>query len=105
MTYNYPFYGFPRRYYRYPPYYYQKSPNRQYIKNKYDNTKVDSNIEAKRNMQKEIPHKSEDDSIFEIFGIKLHFDDLLLIFLIFFLYNEGVQDPYLFIALVLLLLS
>ena len=55
--------------------------------------------------QKEIPHKSNNDVVFEIFGIKLFFDDILLICLIFFLYNEGVQDQYLFIALVLLLLS
>lgn len=43
--------------------------------------------------------------IFEIFGIRLFFDDILLISLIFFLYNEGVQDQGLFIALILLLLS
>lgn len=42
---------------------------------------------------------------FEIFGIKLYFDDLLLICLIFFLYNEGVKDSFLFIALILLLIS
>ncbi len=41
----------------------------------------------------------------EIMGIKLFFDDLLLICLIFFLYNEGVQDQFLFISLILLLLS
>ena len=46
-----------------------------------------------------------DSPIFEIFGIKLYFDDLLLISLIFFLYSEGVKDQSLFIALVLLLLS
>ena len=45
------------------------------------------------------------DTVFEIFGIKLHFDDILLICLIFFLYNEGVKDEFLFIVLVLLLLS
>lgn len=55
--------------------------------------------------QKDISHKSNDDTVFEIFGIKLFFDDILLICLIFFLYNEGVQDQYLFISLVLLLLS
>lgn len=58
--------------------------------------------------QKEIksfPSISTDEPLFEIFGIKLYFDDILLVCLIFFLYNEGVQDPYLFIALILLLLS
>ncbi len=48
---------------------------------------------------------SEEEPIFEIFGIKLHFDDILIIALIFFLYNEGVKDNYLFISLILLLLS
>ena len=47
----------------------------------------------------------KDDTIFEIFGIKLHSDDILLICLIFFLFKEGVQDEYLFISLILLLLS
>ena len=43
--------------------------------------------------------------IFELFGIELFFDDILLISLIFFLYNEGVKDQFLFIALILLLIS
>lgn len=42
---------------------------------------------------------------FEIFGLKLYFDDLLLIALLFFLYQEEVKDTSLYIALVLLLLS
>lgn len=43
--------------------------------------------------------------MFELFGIKLYQDDILLICLIFFLYNEGIKDEFLFIALILLLLS
>ena len=43
--------------------------------------------------------------VFELFGIKLFFDDILLISLIFFLYNEGVHDESLFVSLILLLLS
>ena len=50
-------------------------------------------------------NNDNDNSIFEIFGIKLHSDDILLICLIFFLYKEGVKDEYLFISLILLLLS
>lgn len=46
-----------------------------------------------------------DDFCFSFFGIDLHFDDILLICLLVFLYNEGVQDQFLFIALILLLLS
>lgn len=48
---------------------------------------------------------SDNLDFFEIFGLKLYFDDILLICIIFFLYNEGVKDQGLFIALILLLLS
>ncbi|NLC87162.1 MAG: hypothetical protein GX682_00010 [Clostridiaceae bacterium] len=45
------------------------------------------------------------DDFFEIFGIKLSVDDLLILALLFFLYKENVDDNYLFVALILLLLS
>ena len=47
----------------------------------------------------------DEENFFEILGIKLYSDDILLLCLIFFLYKEGVQDEYLFIALIMLLLS
>lgn len=43
--------------------------------------------------------------IWEIMGIKIYFDDLLIICILLFLYQEGIQDQYLFISLILLLLS
>lgn len=53
-----------------------------------------------------IEHKDRYDSeYFEILGIKLYSDDILLLCLIFFLYKEGVKDEYLFISLIMLLLS
>lgn len=45
------------------------------------------------------------DKCFEIFGIKLYFDDLLILGLLFFLYQEEVKDTYLYMALILLLIS
>lgn len=45
------------------------------------------------------------DEYFEIFGLKLHFDDILIICILFFLYQEDVKDTYLYISLILLLLS
>ena len=60
--------------------------------------------EEKRTLKcKELEQK--ENPIFEIFGIKLFFDDILIVALIFFLYNEGVKDNLLFISLILLLLS
>lgn len=48
---------------------------------------------------------SYENYFFELFGLKLYYDDILLMCLLFFLYNEGVQDDELFISLILLLLS
>lgn len=47
----------------------------------------------------------EDFEYFEIFGIKLYLDDVIIICMLIFLYNEGVKDQFLFISLVMLLLS
>lgn len=56
--------------------------------------------------KKEEPSSKTDDSpLFQILGIDLYYDDILLVCLIFFLYQEGVKDEGLFIALILLLLS
>ena len=49
--------------------------------------------------------RGEDEEFFNLFGLKLYHDDILLIGLIFFLYQEEVKDQYLFFALILLLLS
>lgn len=43
--------------------------------------------------------------IIEIMGIKLYLDDLIILGLLFFLYQEDVKDEMLFIVLILLLLS
>ena len=49
--------------------------------------------------------KSPDPVWFDLFGIKLYFDDVLILSLLFFLYNEKVKDEGLFLTLVLLLIS
>lgn len=50
--------------------------------------------------------KSEaSEAFFEIFGLKLYFDDILIICILFFLYTEKVHDDELFICLILLLLT
>lgn len=46
-----------------------------------------------------------EEPIFEIFGIKLYLDDIIILGLLFFLYQENVQDEMLYISLILLLLS
>jgi hypothetical protein len=46
-----------------------------------------------------------DSPIFEILGIKIFFDDLLIICILLFLYEEKIEDNLLFIALILLLIG
>jgi len=103
--YHYPFSSFSN-FYRptrkdYQSYYnhYSSFPkeNSQNIKKKLVST---DNNQSKFNLG-----SYNDSYFFEFLGIKLFFDDVLLICLIFFLYTEGVKDQYLFIILVLLLLS
>ena len=43
--------------------------------------------------------------ILEIFGIQIYFDDILIICILLFLYEEKIEDNLLFIALILLFLS
>lgn len=78
---------------------------------KYNNDPLNNidtlHTESDNSNQKNNPKKSDSnfDYFFELFGLKLYFDDILLICLIFFLYQEGVKDDELFISLILLLLS
>lgn len=75
--------------------------NRQIEKKHSPSTsKFNANAESRKE-----DDRQDEEILFEIFGLKLYYDDVLLICLIFFLYQEGVQDQYLFFALVLLLLS
>lgn len=48
---------------------------------------------------------NSDDVILNIFGIDLYWDDILILLIILFLYTEGVKDFYLYVALILLLLT
>ena len=55
--------------------------------------------------QKKEAKSKQSDELFQIFGLTLHFDDILLLCLILFLYTDGITDEWLFLSLVLLLLT
>ena len=113
MMYTYPYYGAPNRFskynYGYPhfgsnvsagfPHNSQGTPSNSNVALQKTNTSSESHTSSENRTS------SDEKPIFELFGIKLYYDDVLLICLIFFLYQEGVQDQYLFISLILLLLS
>ena len=73
----------------------------QYYK-KFEKKDFDNNINTKKEQES---NSCSSDNLFDFFGIKLASDDLIIIALLFFLYNEKVNDTYLFIALIMLLLS
>ena len=96
---QFPKYGFSSQYYR--PY---RRPN------SYNFTShVPSTLEPVVPIQEVTPppkpQKNPDPVWFDLFGIKLYFDDVLILSLLFFLYKEEVKDESLFLALVLLLIS
>ena len=108
---GYPWFGMPyyNRYSRYGYRYPYSSRNSNFNKDsnctyeKQDKNNVHT-LEANCSNNKDCEKNSET-PVFEFFGISLFFDDILLICLILFLYNEGVKDESLFIALIMLLLS
>ena len=96
---RFPGYGFPFQYYR------------PYSKNSYSNNPISHTpqptpvIPPKEFSPPPKPSKSPAPVWFELFGIKLYFDDVLILSLLFFLYKEDVKDEGLFLALVMLLIS
>lgn len=97
-----------------PPYFYNPTYRRNYINN-YEHKQPDiketpsDNISSNKENDKvpsyETRSNNNNNEFIEIFGIKLFFDDILILCLLFFLYKQNVNDPLLFIALLLLLLS
>ena len=63
--------------------------------------KISNTINQKLNKQ----ISTDDEVLFEIFGIKIYMDDLIIIGLLYFLYQENVKDEMLYIVLFLLLFS
>ena len=112
MPYNYPFFGFPNFYYN--PY--NKNTNLN-LHNQNLNYKTNSTLSynINKNTSSDSYKKSESEEVkkdynyennfLNFLGLSMQPDDLLLLGLIFFLYKEGNTDTYLYIALLLLLLS
>ena len=110
---------YPNYYYRYNNYYNKmKSSNLQKLEELEDVEKpkeASTCVEEKRISPKRnsfagfnfsnLLSSNLEEPILEILGIKLFFDDILIIGLLFFLYSEGVKDDLLFIVLILLLLG
>ena len=121
---SFPFFRFPysnyRYYNNYNPYY--NKNDALLVNNSNEDNSENSNTENKytKNQYKKKSSKYNsfgpinlnfssfnniEEPLLEILGIKLYLDDIIILGLLFFLYNEGVKDDILFITLILLLLS
>lgn len=108
---------FPFSSYSYPYHYYQHytSPLQKEISNPVppqEHTQTLPKIENRKAPSKTNPISFNFDGftnpnqvIFEVLGIKLYLDDIIILILLFILYQEEVKDEMLFICLILLLLS
>ena len=116
---RFPFFNFP---YPYHYYNYNKNYNLQSLPSDIENIKP--NIEKIENEDRCEDKQIKDvqkrglpisfnfngvndnsEPIIELLGISLYLDDLIILGLLFILYNEKVKDDMLFICLILLLLS
>lgn len=107
-------YGFPFQYYR--PYNYNYRPRTPASGPVASSPHVLNHVaphahvqipEEAQKFERSYPKKPKPDTPvwLDLFGIKLYFDDVLILSLLFFLYEEQVKDEGLFLALVMLLIS
>ena len=69
------------------------------------NSTPNNNISSNTSTKKASQNDNISEAFFEIFGLKLYYDDILIMCILFFLYTEKVKDDELFICLILLLLT
>ena len=106
MVYNYPYH---RNYFNNNFYYNTKFTNENNLKETSENLSKKENTSLENTTENIIDKNndrcSNDDTIINILGIKLSFDDLLILGLLYILYSEGNKDISLYIVLILLLMS
>ena len=108
---RFPYFGFQypyyNRYYNMRPY--PKNQNittDEKISQSAEQTKRDiTNPSLFSNIFSPMESIDNDQVLFEIFGIKLYLDDIIILGLLMFLYQEKVNDEMLYIVLFLLLFS
>lgn len=99
--------------YNYSPYFNPANTNNSSVSQSFNNSMYHNAFESNQKFesapkvekQKNKSNSNDYDYLFDLFGLKLYFDDILILSLLFFLYTEGVKDEMLFISLLLLLIS
>lgn len=93
--------------FNFPFFNYNPRNNNNFASHNFENqqTLLNNSISKVVGEKKEPENLDTSGTFFEIFGLKLYFDDIIIMCILFFLYNEKVKDDELFICLILLLLS
>ena len=100
---RFPFYGYPYNY-PYHRYYNQYTNNKPYTQTEETGNK--DSITNSNEISNTINYHTTTEKVqalFEIFGIKLYLDDIIILGLLLFLYEQKVKDEMLYIILFLLL--
>ena len=108
---RFPGYGVPFQYYN--PYkrnnFYTNYRTSSHMSEPINNAPVqacqDNDTRSSNENRKAKQSKPDAEVWLDLFGIKLYFDDVLILSLLFFLYKEEVKDEGLFLALVMFLIS
>ena len=98
---NFPFMGYPYNYQYYKNY-------NNYIKNSEQKIQKENSVTNSNKISNTVNQTQEsnnEQAVFSIMGINLYLDDLLILGVLFFLYQQKVHDEMLYIILILLLLS
>ena len=98
---NFPFMGYPYNYQYYKNY-------NNYIKNSKQKIQKENSVTNSNKISNTVNQTQEsnnEQAVFSIMGINLYLDDLIILGVLFFLYQQKVHDEMLYIILILLLLS
>lgn len=104
---NYAYWGLPNymKYVNTPGYYPpQNIPMNKKSTNNEKRIPYSSNS-TEKNSSPNFTNENNSEPLLTVFGINFYFDDILIICLLFFLYNENVSDTSLFLVFIILLLS
>lgn len=104
---RFPFLGYPYNYnyYNYYNRYINNTQNENHNNNKQQENSITNHDKISNTINLNSTTQNSDQAIFEIFGLRLFLDDLIIVGLLFFLYQQDVKDELLYIILMLLLFS
>lgn len=99
---RFPFFGYPYNYHYYN--YYNNYQNSKKVSNQTEKNSITKDLDLSNTINSN-KSKDNEQAIFSILGINLYLDDLIILGILYFLYQQKVKDEMLYIILFLLLFS